>query len=135
MRQNETEKKLTPKQARAVEAIMSEPTVRGAARKAGIGHATLYRWLAEPAFAEALREARGRAFERTMAGLAAAAELAVNVLREILGDDAAAAREIAAIRIRAARSALDGMLRAHTQIETEERLRRIEEQLNLGAGK
>lgn len=129
MIQNETNKKLSPKQARAVEAMMTEPTIRGAAEKAGIGHATIYRWLGDPAFVEALREVRSQAFERTMTLLAAAAEKAVEVLREILGDDEAAVRASAAIRIRAARCSLDGMLRAHALIETEERLRRIEEQM------
>jgi len=129
MRQNETHKKLSPKQIRAVEAMMSEPTLRGAAQKAGIGHATLYRWLAEPAFVDALREARTQAFEKTMVALAAAAEKAVEVLREILGDDQAAAKEIAAIRIRAVRTAFDAMLRSRDLIEIERRLQALEEKL------
>lgn len=129
MGQNGTNKKLTPKQLRAIEALMTEPTARGAAAKAGIGHGTLYRWMEEPAFAEALREARAQAFERITTGLSAAAELAVEVLREILGDDEAAASEIAAIRIRAVRTAFDAMLRSRDLIEIERRLQILEERL------
>jgi hypothetical protein len=129
MERNGTDKKLTPRQMRAVEAMMSEPTSRAAAKKARIGVTTLYRWLASPTFADALREARAQTFERTMAGLSAASETAVEVLREIMSEEAAAARETASVRVRAARVALGAMLRAHSMIETEERLRGIEAQL------
>jgi len=126
MGQNGTNKKITPKQMRVIEALMTESTVRGAADKAGIGHSTMYRLLEDPAFTKALREARAQVFERTIAALAAAAELAANVLREILGDDEAAAREIAAIRVRASRTALDCMFRGHDMIDIERRLQALE---------
>jgi hypothetical protein len=96
-------------------------------QEAGIGHGTLYRWMEEPAFVEALREARSQAFERTMSALAAAAEKAVEVLREILADEEASARAGASVRIRAVRTALDSMLRSHDLIEVEERLKKLEE--------
>jgi hypothetical protein len=127
MTQNGTNKKLTPKQIRAIEAMMTSPTVRGAAQVAGIGHSTLYRWIEEPAFAEALREAKEQAFARVMTALTAAAEKAVEVLRTILDDEEAAEKPGASIRMRAVRVALDSMLRSHDLIEVEQRLRRVEE--------
>src|SRR5262245_18385411 len=100
MTQTDTNKKLTPRQARAIPAIMSEPTIHAAANKAGVARKTLYRWLEQPVFAAPLREARAQTFKRTVESLAIAAELAVKVLRDILGDEKAAAQEIAAIRVR-----------------------------------
>lgn len=130
MVRNGTDKNLTPKQVRAIEAMMTESTIRGAAKTAGIGHVTLYRWLEEPAFADALRDARSRAFERTMSALAVAAEKAVEVLREFLDKEESSAKPGASVRIRAVRVALDSMLRARDLVEVEERLKKVEEVLS-----
>ncbi len=49
---------LTHKQDKALIALLTEPTITAAAKKAGIGERTLYRWLDDPLFAGALRQAR-----------------------------------------------------------------------------
>jgi hypothetical protein len=129
MTQNDTDKNLTSRQLKALEAIMSEPTIQAAAMRTGVERKTLYRWLDEPAFADALREARSQAFERTMSALAAAAEKAVEVLREFLDKEESSAKPGASVRIRAVRVALDSMLRTRDLIEVEERLKKLEEVL------
>lgn|SRR5262245_11810958 len=127
MEQNETDKKLTPRQSRAIEALLSEPTVRGAARKAGVGVTTLYRWLAEPAFCEALGLARARAFEVGLTTMQSLGELSTETLAEIMRDKTAPP----AARVRAALGALASIVRAHELFEMEERVRVIEEQLKV----
>jgi hypothetical protein len=129
MTQNATNKKLTLRQAKALEAIMSERSIQAAAQKAGVERKTLYRWMAEESFASALREMRNQTFDRTMNSLADAAELAVEVLREILADKEAARKDGASIQIRAASKALDSMLRSRDLIEIEQRLKKLEDLL------
>jgi len=45
------------RQRRFLEAYRQHPTIAPAARLAGVHRATVYRWLADPAFADALRVA------------------------------------------------------------------------------
>ena len=46
----EQNSKLTHRQYRAIECLVMSKTIADAARKAGVGRATLYRWLKDPAF-------------------------------------------------------------------------------------
>lgn len=93
---------LTWRQEKAIVALMSEPTVGKAAKKAGVGTRTLERWIAEDeAFVAAFRKARRRALERAVAQLQHDATAARKALRRNVkcGDPHA--------EIRAARSILD----------------------------
>ena len=49
--------KLTPKQEKAITALLAQPTIEAAAASLGINPATVHRWLQEPAFVEAYRSA------------------------------------------------------------------------------
>src|SRR4051812_20711563 len=53
---------LSPRQAKAMEALLQEPTVSRAAALGGVNERTLRRWLAEPAFRHAVFRARREAF-------------------------------------------------------------------------
>ena len=53
---------LTPRQGRAVEALLREPTAARAAASVGINQRTLRRWTQVPAFRAALLRARREAF-------------------------------------------------------------------------
>jgi hypothetical protein len=55
--------KLTPKQAAALAALVTEPTHADAAAKAGVSEATLYRWLRLPKFRATYLEVRRRLVE------------------------------------------------------------------------
>src|SRR5438094_887680 len=50
--------KLTSKQETLIAALLTEPTYAAAAAKAGVGTATLYRWMHLPEFRAAYRRAR-----------------------------------------------------------------------------
>lgn len=50
--------KQTRKQSIFIANLLAEPTVKEAAQKSGIGEATAYRWMKDPAFQESYREAR-----------------------------------------------------------------------------
>jgi hypothetical protein len=72
--------KLTRKAEAAIAALLSEPTVEGAAIKAGVSHATLKNWLKRPAFQQAYRAARRQVVEAAITrvqqmAIAGAAEL------------------------------------------------------------
>ncbi|HEY7184456.1 MAG TPA: hypothetical protein VIC84_23670 [Blastocatellia bacterium] len=129
MAQNGTDRKLTPRQERAIEALLETSSVSEAAKVSRVGRRSLYRWLADPGFLAALREARAKVFDRTIEALSVAAKLAVDVLREVMSDEKSAAAETASVRVRAARVALGAMLRAHGLIELEERMRLVEQQM------
>src|SRR5262249_40051737 len=59
--------KKSRKQAIVIGYLLSEPTQAGAAARAGIAEKTLRRWLADPEFMEAYRQARRRVVEEAVA--------------------------------------------------------------------
>jgi len=80
---------LTPVQERAIVALMNEQTVAKAAAAADVGQRTLYRWLRDPNFAHAYREARRQAFGQAIALTQRYAPLAVNTLAQVMMDKTA----------------------------------------------
>ncbi len=123
---NETER-LSAKQQRALEALLTEPTTRAAAAAAEVSEATIWRWLAEPEFSAAYRAARGRLLESTLTALQSASVDAVVCLREILNDKTA---QVSA-RVSAAKSVLELGLKARETLETQERLAYLEKALEI----
>ena len=120
MVQNETV--LTAKQQRAVEILLREPSIEAAAQAAGVGRATLFRWLNEPDFAAEYKQARGRLLESTLTALQSASVEAVTTLRAVLTETTARAGE----RVSAAKAILDFSLKAREVLEVEERLAALE---------
>ncbi len=80
---------LTAPQERAIIALLNEQTVGRAANAAEVGQRTLYRWLKEPTFSRAYREARREAFGQAIALTQRYAPLAVNTLAQVMMDDGA----------------------------------------------
>ena len=78
--------KLTRKQEALIAALLTEPTYAAATAKAGVGEATLYRWLQLPAFRAAYDEARRElvksAIGRMQAGTGQAVETLLKVARK-----------------------------------------------------
>jgi hypothetical protein len=123
MRENESHAgTLTAKQLRAIEALLKEPTTVAAAKAAKVSEATIFRWLADPLFDQAYRQARGRLLESTLTALQCASGDAVQTLRGILSDPLAQAPA----RVSAARAILEFSLKAKEVLEVEERLRTLE---------
>src|SRR5690606_12384514 len=81
--------KLTPSQEKAIIALLAEPSLARAAAACGIGERTLYRWLREPAFRSAYRQARREAFSHAIALTQRYAPLAVQTLGKVMADDSA----------------------------------------------
>ena len=99
---------LTPQQHQAVLALLEYPTVKESASSVGIHKATLYKWLGQPGFGRAYREARRQAFSSAVARLQAAASGAVATLLEIAEDPS----QQGAARVGAARTILDFAVKA-----------------------
>lgn len=57
--------KLTQRQYRAIESLVSSTTVAEAAKSAGVGRATLYRWLKDPVFKAACEQRRAETLSFT----------------------------------------------------------------------
>lgn len=80
---------LSPKQERAVLALLQEPTIAKAAKAAEVGERTIHRWLSDPVFGKAYRKARREAFGHAIALTQHYAPLAVNTLATIMADTSA----------------------------------------------
>jgi hypothetical protein len=98
--------KLTRKQEQAIAALLSEPTVEEAAAEAGVGYATLRRWLKDSEFISAYRQARREVVESAMDRIRAASAQAVDTLLEVAKDGAKDSD-----RVRAAIALLDRALK------------------------
>jgi transposase-like protein len=113
---------LGPKKDAAIAALLSQRSVEDAARVVGVGSRTLYRWLREPAFDAAYREARRDAFGQSAARLQQMCTAAVSTLGKIMVDPNAPA----ASRVRAADSVLDHAAKAIELEDMEARLAALE---------
>jgi hypothetical protein len=101
--------RLSVRKRKAVEALLVEPTVRGAAAVAGISERTLRRWRNEPAFRLELRQAQDEAFGATLTALATLGPRAVTVLSACMEDGSEPA-----IRLRSAIAALELAVKAQS---------------------
>jgi hypothetical protein len=111
---------LTPKQDRAVAALIAHPTFEAAAASLGTHERTVRRWLAQPAFARAYRQARRRVVEDAVARLQKASTAAVMTLALALRADRATDR------IRAAVAILDRGLKGVELFDLAERVETLE---------
>jgi len=114
---------LTPKQHKALAALLSEPTVTAAAAKVGIGERTLHTWLHEPAFDAAYTALRHDAVGLAVGRLQHATGLAVDALVEVL-DIRTPAR--AAVRVSAAKVIIEYAIRFRELDELESRIAALE---------
>ncbi len=115
--------KLTRKQESAIAALVSEPTVMQAAQKAGVGETTLWRWMKEPEFQSAYRDARRQVVNTAIGRIQDACSLAVQTLRAIMQDDESPASS----RVSAARSILEIAFKAAELQDMEERISQLEQ--------
>jgi len=113
--------KLTRKQEQAIGALLSEQTLGAAADQAGISEATVRRWLKQPEFLSAYREARRQVVEKSIAQLQQSSWAASTTLIRLLasGSDS--------IRLRAAQTILDQANKGLELIDFEERLTALEQ--------
>ena len=113
---------LTRKQARAVETLLLTGEVAAAAREAGVARETLQRWLKQPVFLEAVREAEASALDDLSRMLVRLGRTAIGTLAKAMGDNATPA----ATRVRAADAALGRLLQLRELATLEARVAELE---------
>lgn len=114
---------LKPKQRLAVSALLTEKSITRAAEKAGIGERTLYRWMTQAQFRTALLTEEDKVIDSTVRRLLSMADLAVSTLEMLLAEGGVAH----GVKLRAAQTALDTMLKLRELRDIENRLAALEE--------
>jgi hypothetical protein len=120
---------LSPKQHGAMLAVLSSPTLDLAAKAAKISRQTLYRWLKEPAFRKALKQARHLAVRQASAYVQGLSGEAAATLMDVIRNKEASV----ASRVSASRIALEMTYQLLEADEIAERLERLE-RLKRGEG-
>lgn len=116
---------LTPKQQRAIDALLSEPTTKAAAQTALCAEITLHRWLKKPSFQSALKAARAELLEATRTALQSAGKDAVETLKQVMNDTGAKGSE----RVSAAKAVLEIGLKVQEVFNMGERFKLLEDKL------
>jgi transposase-like protein len=113
---------LSPIQERAIVALLSNSTIKRAAKSVGVDDATLWRWLQDKDFHTAYRTARRESVSQAIARLQQASSEAVNTLREIVKDK----EQPAPARVSAAKAILEFSIKAVEIEDMAERLAQVE---------
>ena len=110
---------LTPKQEQAIQALLTEPTIKAAAKKSGAGETTIFRWLQQSEFQAAYREGRKQLVSHAISQLQKACGEAVLTLQEVMknGDNPPASR------VSAAKAVLETSIKA---VELEDLIGRVD---------
>ena len=120
MTQNESETALSPRQDKAILALLTTPTVEKAARTVDVSRGTLHRWLNEEHFRDELRRRRNAIAD------AALDTFKVYVLRSVDTLSGLLDSENEKVRRLAAKDILEYVFRVREQQEFESRLARLE---------
>jgi hypothetical protein len=122
MAENGNPDELTTRQRKAVACLLSERNALAAAKAAGVGERTLFRWLADPVFRVAVREAEADAIDTASRRLVGLSDTAIDTLAGILTDEETAP----ALKLRAAQAILDHLLKLRELATVEARLAALE---------
>lgn len=117
---------LTPKQEKAIAALMSSPTITEAAKAARIGERTLYAWLDDPAFSAAYRAALREALSYATGRLQRLSSAAADTLERLLTCGKPA------IELGAARSVFEFAIKVTEIEDLQQRLTALEERYAAG---
>lgn len=118
----DNESKLNEKQKRAIAAMLSAGTVSEACKIADVPRRTLYRWMENPTFAQALKAAEAETIKGASRRLSWVANKAAARV-ECLMDDSTAPPSV---QLRAAQIALESAIRWREATDIEERLAALE---------
>lgn len=116
---------LSTRKTRALQALLTCKNVTEAGELSGVPTRTLYRWLQEADFQSALSNAEGEVLDNAIRRLTALSDAAVGVLADSLQEGVADY-----VRLKAAGSVLDYVLRLREMRNLEKRLQTLEELLN-----
>jgi hypothetical protein len=125
-----TDRTLSSKQRRAIEALLTTGDVAAAAREAKVGKSSLYRWLREPLFLAAVREAEAAALDELSRMLVRLGRTATGTLAKAMTDPAAPWPT----RVRAADATLARLLQLRELATLEARVTELEGRAGLGEG-
>lgn len=115
------------KKNKAIAALLTTATQADAAAAAGVGHRTLARWLADDLeFRQALHRAEGAAIDAAVRRLVGLQDAAITVFDDVLANPAISPT----VRLRAASSVIDYLLRLRELRNLEERLAALEDRYN-----
>jgi hypothetical protein len=112
---------LTPKQHRAIVALLTTPALSAAAEKAGVCSKTLTRWMGEPAFLAELKDKQSEVIDQASVRLVGGLEIALNTLVRLM-----LSAESESVRRAAASEWLDKCLTLREQTDIERRLAILE---------
>lgn len=115
---------VSEKQRKAIDCLLSAANQTAAAACAGVNRRTLARWMAQPAFKAALRDAQGEAIKHATRRLAGALDQAVTTITHL-----AEAAEDEGTRLRAASRVGEMLAELRATNELEERITALEAQL------
>jgi hypothetical protein len=124
-----TLQQLSPKQRKAVEALLTTGEVKAAAVEAGIHRYTLHRWLKEPVFLDAVRQAEAAALDELSRSLVGLGRTAVATIANAMSDPVTPV----ATRVRAADVALGRLLQLRELAQLEARVQALEQTAGLEA--
>jgi len=119
---------LTPKQRKAVAALLTTGEVTAAAREAEVSKDTLYRWLKQPVFLAAVRQAEAAALDELSRLLVRLGRTAAATLAKAMSDPVAPYPT----RVRAADAALGRLLQVRELATLEARVAELEQLSGLG---
>ncbi len=114
---------LSPQQSKAIAALLTSSSITQAADEAGVGHRTLFRWLADPTFDAAYKAAKRESVGQAIARLQQLSGAAVVVLGQVMADR----RSPASSRVAAASKILDTAIKVVELEQIEQRLAALEE--------
>ena len=117
--------KLSRKKEQAIAALLSQPSIVGAAKKVGIGEKTLFRWLQLDEFQRAYKAARRQVIDQAIAQIQSVLSEAVQTLLSVMSDDATPATA----KVSAARALLDIGFKVVEIEDLESRIEKIEKNL------
>jgi hypothetical protein len=117
---------LSTNQRKALVALMASKSVRAAAKKCGLAERTLYRYLADPAFAAELARQEGHMIDAGVRWMITELEAALGTIDDVRTDESASP----SVRLRAASTWLAALRDLRELRDIEARLARLEEVLH-----
>jgi len=130
MQRDATNRQLTPRQRLAVETLLTTADVPTAAATVGVDKATLYRWMQQAPFLEAVRTAEAGAIDELSRTLVRLGRTAAGTLEATMVDATAPW----ATRVRAADAVLGRLLQLRELATLEARVAELERSVGLGEG-
>lgn len=113
---------LTSKQRRAVEALITTGDLAAAAREANVTRDTLYRWMKQPTFSQAVRDAEAQAVDDLSRMLVRLGRTATATLAKAMTDTSTAM----SVRVRAADITISRLLQLRELATLEARVTELE---------